>query len=81
MEIETKPTECEVCDNETRLYVPVKFGFGKGDHSVKNLFEVTIEFVSINNLCKVNNSHYNMNWSEKKDNSICYPLDLRLLLF
>ena len=31
MEIETKPTKCEVCDNETRHYVRVKFGFGKGD--------------------------------------------------
>jgi hypothetical protein len=34
MEIETKPTECEVCDNETRHYVRVKFGFGKGDLKV-----------------------------------------------
>lgn len=34
MEIETKPTKCEVCDNETRYYVRVKFGFGKGDLKV-----------------------------------------------
>ena len=45
MEIETKPTECEVCDAHTSHYVRVKYGFGKGDlkvcsHCVREMYEL-----------------------------------------